>query len=342
MKARLDVRQEIETMGLGKVVIAAVIVVGAIQLYRPALPNPPVTADLQAPEPVKQILRTSCYDCHSNETRLPWFDQLAPAYWLVARDVKSGRAHLNFSEIARLPAPAQQAMLYESVNQIRLGAMPMPRYTRIHPHAALTDAQIATLEQYLHPFAAASTAPPAAPTQPAVAPAPTPTTPRPVQNEPNGMAFLPDYKNWKPISTTERGDNHTMRVILGNDIAIKAIADKNIQPWPDGAAFAKVAWQQAPDEHGVIHPGKFAQVEFMVKDKTRYASTAGWGWGRWRGTDLKPYGTSAHFDRECVSCHLPVRDNDFVYTQPIERSTPASGSTSLQTSSLQTSEGSAR
>ena len=57
----------------------------------------------------------------------------------------------------------------------------------------------------------------------------------------------------------------------------------------------------------------------MVKDKTRYANTAGWGWGRWRGTDLKPYGTSAHFDSECVSCHLPVRDNDFVYTLPIER-----------------------
>jgi hypothetical protein len=327
-------------MGLGKLVVAAVIVLGAIQLYRPAIPHPPVTADLQAPEPVKQILRTSCYNCHSNETRLPWFDQIAPAYWLVAYDVKTARAHLNFSEIAKLPAPAQQAMLYEAVNQIRLGAMPLPRYTRVHPEAALTDAQIATLEQYLHPFDAA--APPPATAQPAAAPTPAPATPTPttVQNEPNGMAFLPDYKNWRPISSTDRGDNHSMRVILGNDIAIKAIADKNIQPWPDGAAFAKVAWQQAPDEHGVIHPGKFIQVEFMVKDKTRYASTLGWGWGRWRGTDLKPYGNGAHFDNECVSCHLPVRDNDSVYTLPIERA--ASVPTNTTQTSIQTSEGSAQ
>ncbi len=88
-----------------------------------------------------------------------------------------------------------------------------------------------------------------------------------------------------------------MRVILGNDIAIKAIAEKNIQPWPDGATFAKVAWQEAPDANGILRPGKFVQVELMVKDKTRYAATAGWGWGRWRGTDLKPYGKDAHFDQ---------------------------------------------
>jgi hypothetical protein len=305
-----------------------------MQFIRPAIPHPPVTAEIQVPAPVKQILRTSCYDCHSNETKLPWFDQFAPAYWLVASDVKSGRAHLNFSEIAKLPAPAQEAMLYESINQIRLGAMPMPRYTRMHPEAALTSQQIATLEAYLHPFAAV--APPPSSMRPAAAaasPAASPATPTTVQNEPNGMAFLPDYKNWKPISSTDRGDNHTLRVILGNNIAIKAIAEKNIQPWPDGAAFAKVAWQQATDEHGVIRPGKFLQVELMLKDKTRYGASAGWGWGRWRGTDLKPYGDGAHFDNECVSCHRPVRDNDFVFTLPIERSIPTG---------TQTSEGGAR
>ncbi|HEY8942973.1 MAG TPA: heme-binding domain-containing protein, partial [Polyangiaceae bacterium] len=51
------------------------------QLFRPELSNPPVTADLSAPAPVKAILRRSCYDCHSNETRLPWFDRIVPAYW---------------------------------------------------------------------------------------------------------------------------------------------------------------------------------------------------------------------------------------------------------------------
>jgi hypothetical protein len=55
----------------------------AIQFIRPEISHPQVTADLAAPPEVKRILRNSCYDCHSNETGLAWFDQIAPAYWLV-------------------------------------------------------------------------------------------------------------------------------------------------------------------------------------------------------------------------------------------------------------------
>ena len=107
-----------------------------------------------------------------------------------------------------------------------------------------------------------------------------------VKPEFNGVEFIPDYKNWKVISSTDRFDNHTMREILGNDVAIKAIADNHINPWPDGTVFAKVAWQQsAPDAQGVVKTGAFVQVELMVKDAKRYASTEGWGFGRWRGTE---------------------------------------------------------
>jgi hypothetical protein len=151
------------------------------------------------------------------------------------------------------------------------------------------------------------------------------TGPAAVQAAPelNGLAFFPDYKSWRAISTTDRGDNHTIRVILGNDIAVRAIATKQVQPWPDGAAFAKVAWQAVPDAHDVLHTGKFVQVELMVKGRAKYASTAGWGFGRWLGPELKPYGTDAHFASECVGCHTPVRDNDFVYTMPLLRTTTA-------------------
>jgi hypothetical protein len=99
----------------------------AIQFIRPAISHPQVTADLKAPPEVKQILRNSCYDCHSNETRLAWFDEIVPAYWLVASDVKRGRSRLNFSEIGKLPAAQQSGTLYEAVNQIQLGAMPHKR-----------------------------------------------------------------------------------------------------------------------------------------------------------------------------------------------------------------------
>ena len=94
------------------------------------------------------------------------------------------------------------------------------------------------------------------------------------------------FESWKLISATDRGDNNTFRFILGNDIAVKAAQSGNISPWPDGTRFAKVAWQQKLGEDGLIHPGKFVQVELMVKDARRYKDMDGWGWGRWRGLDL--------------------------------------------------------
>ena len=299
---------------IGAIVAAALLLFLAAQLYRPKIDHPPVTAEIEASPEVKQILRNSCYNCHSNETQLSWFDQPAPAYWMVARDVRMARAKLNFSEIGKLPPAKQRAMLFEAVNMIQLGAMPLPSYRRVHPGATVTAAQLETLKAYLHPFgtpvaSAATQATPMQATDAAVH----------AQPELNGLAFLSDYKNWRAISSTDRGDNGTMREILGNDIAVRAIASRQIQPWPNGAAFAKVAWQAVPDAQGVLHTGKFVQVELMVKGRTKYASTAGWGFGRWLGPELKPYGKDAHFASECVGCHTPVRDNDYVYTMPILR-----------------------
>src|SRR5882757_6631965 len=307
---------------IAKLAALACIVFVGIQFVRPTLKNPPVTAEIQAPLEVRQILKKSCYSCHSNETALPWFDQVVPAYWLVAHDVKTARMHLNFSEIGKLPPEVQRATLFEAITQIQRGAMPLPSYLHVHPEAAITPAELAVLKAYLNPFGelpkpqAALTA--ASDEQfHAWTSGSTPTTGVPPAL--NGVPFFPDYKNWREISTTDRGDNHTMRVITANDIAIKAIESKQVQPWPDGAVFAKIAWKQVPDSKGIVHADQFVQVEFMVKDKTKYASTAGWGWGRWKGMDLKPYGKNANFTNECVSCHTPVANNDFVYTKPLTR-----------------------
>jgi hypothetical protein len=309
--------------------IAAVlgIAFASIQFIRPALPNAPVTADLQAPAEVKEILRTSCYNCHSNHTVLSWFDQPVPAYWLVVRDVREGRKHLNFSEIAKLPAAQQQAILFEAVSQIELGAMPLPAYTRVHPESVITRERLAVLKNYLTP----APQPAATAAEIGVADAQyeqwiqsgsvtgsvTGSETQAVAPAPNGIAFLPEYKDWKAISSTERFDNRTMRVILGNDIAVQAIANNHIDPWPDGTAFAKVAWFQQPDEKGVVHAGAFFQVEFMIRDSQKYAPTKGWGWARWRGADLKPYGKDATFTDECVGCHSPLASTNYVFTSPI-------------------------
>jgi len=296
------------------------IAAAGVQFVRPRLANPAVTAELAAPPQVKQILRTSCYNCHSNETKLSWFDWPVPAYWLVASHVKEARSHLNFSEIGSLPSAQQNGFLFESVSQIELGAMPLSSYQFAHPESAITPQQLNVLKEYLTSLESNATATPqdiaAADAQyanwirqpnstPAVSPAP------------NGIAFQPDYKNWQAISSTERADNNTLRQILGNDVAVQAIAENHINPWPDGAAFAKIAWYQEADDRGLVRTGAFFQVEFMIRDSKKYARTLGWGWARWRGADLKPYGKDAEFTRECVGCHRPLRDSNYVFTEPI-------------------------
>jgi hypothetical protein len=278
-----------------------------------------VTADLAAPAEVKKILKSSCYDCHSNETKLAWFDEIVPAYWLVAKDVERARRRLNFSEIGKLPAAQQKAMLYEAANQIQLGAMPLPAYVRLHHAATVTPDQMRVLKSYLHPSENAAAAPPSDlvaddaqynewlhQKQPA----------KPVVAAPNGIEFLPDYRNWQEISSTDRFDNRTTRAILGNGVAIKAIAEEHINPWPDGAVLAKVAWQARDDGQGQVRPGAFVQVEVMIRDRKKYAATKGWGWARWRGAGLTPYGKDAGFTAECVGCHTPLRDRDYVFTVP--------------------------
>lgn len=298
-------------------VILGVVFIG-IQFIRPELNNPPVTADLQAPPEVKQILKKSCYSCHSNETKPPWFDKVAPAYWIATSDVKEGRRHLNFSEIGKLTAAQQKGLLFEAISNIQMGAMPLPSYRRVHPGSRVTLAQLAVLKSWLAPPSAANVV---ASTGAADAGydrwIQTSSVVPDVQPSPNGIEFMPDYRNWKTVSSTDRFDNHTMREILGNDIAVKAIAEHHINPWPDGTAFAKVAWQQLPDGKGTVRTGAFIQVEFMIRDSSKYASTKGWGWARWRGADLVPYGKDAAFTSECVNCHNPVRNSDYVFTPPI-------------------------
>lgn len=119
------------------------------QVVRPELPHPPVTADLQAPPAVNRILRTSCYPCHSNESWLAWFDEMVPAYQLVAHDVKKARMHLNFSELGAQPTARQNAALFEALNHIQMGATPLPRYLLLHPEAAVTSTQLAVLRDYV-------------------------------------------------------------------------------------------------------------------------------------------------------------------------------------------------
>ena len=306
----------------GKLIMAGAAGFVLLQFVRPSIPFRPATAEIQAPAQVKQVLEKDCYSCHSDERRLAWFDQIVPGYWVVRYDVLTARGHLNFSTLGSKPASVQKATLYEAISMMQLGAMPSPRFLALHPEAKVTPVDLATLKAYLAPWTPAPKQPGTeAKTEASPVTVPggkvQPVSLASVEPEFNGFPFDSDFEGWKPISFTDRGDNNTFRFILGNDIAVKATQSGNIAPWPDGTRFAKIAWQQELGPDGLIHPGKFVQVELMDKDAKRYESTDGWGWGRWRGSNLKPYGNDARFVTECTSCHIPVRGNDYVYTLPI-------------------------
>jgi len=292
----------------GTAILAAAFV--SIQFVRPELRSSPAAESAPA-GPAGQILRNACYNCHSSETRLAWFDRIAPAYWLVVQHVNQGRHALNFSDFDRLPAAQQRGALFESINQILAGAMPPRSYQLLHPESRITREQVEILKQYLiaqlrdHPLT--PTSPPSSPT---------PVDARPA---PNGIRFVPEYKNWKAVSSTDRFDNRTMRIVLGNEVAVAAIANNHINPWPDGTMFAKVAWEPSGDGAGSVSTGKFVQVEFMIKDRNKYAATKNWGFARWKGADLQPYGNDPDFAAECVRCHAPMHENDYVFTKPIAR-----------------------
>jgi cytochrome c551/c552 len=118
-------------LGLAALVIA--------QAFRIDKTNPPAQQNVAAPPEVAAVLRRACYDCHSNETVWPWYGNVAPISWLLARDVREGRRELNFSAWNAYDAKKQAKKLKETAKEVAKGGMPPWLYTAMHPHAALSQ-----------------------------------------------------------------------------------------------------------------------------------------------------------------------------------------------------------
>jgi hypothetical protein len=144
------------------------------------------------------------------------------------------------------------------------------------------------------------------------------------------------YRDWKLISVASVGGNvNDLRAKLGNDIAIKAYREEKL-PFPDGTIIARLAWRQAGSEEnniafrraaqrGGLSPeqtskllsesfvaGPAVNVQFMIKDSKKYASTGGWGFAQFDNNG-KPSNEAVH--KTCFSCHEPAKARDFVFTR---------------------------
>lgn len=112
--------------------------------------NPPERYAIKAPPEVEAIMKKACFDCHTNETRWPWYARIAPGSWLMARDVKKGRARMNMSEWEDDDKDAQHLDMENSWEQIAEGNMP-PWFYQLpfHPDAILSDKEKELLKGWL-------------------------------------------------------------------------------------------------------------------------------------------------------------------------------------------------
>jgi hypothetical protein len=121
----------------------------AAQLVPLTRVNPPSIDTLPVPARIQVTLRRACYDCHSNQTRWPWYSRVAPLSWLIVHDVNAGRRQVNFSDWGSYYPATRRRKLEWIGRAMREHQMPPWDYTLIHPGARLSEADKAALEKWI-------------------------------------------------------------------------------------------------------------------------------------------------------------------------------------------------
>ncbi|MDF4222006.1 heme-binding domain-containing protein [Maribacter sp. M208] len=107
-----------------------------------------ITQTNPTPE-LKNLFETSCYDCHSNNTKYPWYNNIAPISYLLADHVKEGKEHLNFSEWQNYSLDKKDQMLAEIEEEVVDGKMPLSQYTLFHKDTELTPNEVVNLVEWV-------------------------------------------------------------------------------------------------------------------------------------------------------------------------------------------------
>jgi hypothetical protein len=138
---------------LKRLLLAAAVALVGMQFVGPARTNPhsdpgkALARRVQVPPDVQAVLSRSCTNCHSNETRWPWYAHVAPLSWSVINHVNEGRGHFNLSDWPSSPEEGAD-LLDEACREVKRGTMPLKEYTWVHRDAILSDAEKRLLCQW--------------------------------------------------------------------------------------------------------------------------------------------------------------------------------------------------
>jgi len=163
-----------KTPWLKRIAIVLLVAFMAIQFVQPSKNNTNVlmTNDISTvvtvPDTVHHLLKTACYDCHSNNTNYPWYTNIQPVGWWLADHIEEGKSQLNFQEFAALkPKPGGKYKTVAELQNHKLEEvresqtdkwMPLDSYTWIHKEAKLTDGQRKLLMDWVDSASAQITA----------------------------------------------------------------------------------------------------------------------------------------------------------------------------------------
>ena len=132
----------------GMIVLAIAALAVLIQFVPVDRTNPSGGGAIEASDAVRAVFVRSCYDCHSNETKWPWYSSVAPVSWVIARDVKEGRGHLNFSSWQDYSQERRRRLAEEIYEEVSEGKMPLGAYVFIHRKARVAPGDIEALRKW--------------------------------------------------------------------------------------------------------------------------------------------------------------------------------------------------
>lgn len=138
-----------------KILIVLVLLLIIIQFFTIDKTNPPTDPQkdfitiTNPPVEFALMIKNSCYDCHSNQTKYPWYSNVAPVSWLLKNHIDDGRKHLNFSIWGEYDLKRQDHKLEECIDMVNSEEMPMKTYVLMHSEATLNDTQRNELVKWL-------------------------------------------------------------------------------------------------------------------------------------------------------------------------------------------------